>query len=70
MVVVASVQVQLIVLLADVGCLVGSLLCDVLGLVEGLASEIIKCILPQIIGCSGVIKLLNIQILITTIIGL
>jgi len=66
-VVVVSVKAQIIPLLTEVGCLVGSLLCAVLGLVNGLVFEIILCLLPQITGCLSIIKILDIKIIIAVL---
>jgi len=63
--VVVSVKVQILPLLTEVGCLVGSLLCAVLGLVDGLVVEIITCLLPQIIGCVEIMKILNVSAIIS-----
>ena len=59
-----SIKVQVIALLAEVGCLVGSLLCAVLELVTGLVVEIIACLLPQIAGCLDIIAILDIKVII------
>ena len=58
-----SLKVEICGLLSEVGCLVGSLLCTVLGLVNGLVFEIIGCLLPQITGCLSVIAVLKINII-------
>jgi len=62
-----SVKAELCPLLSDVGCLLGSLLCDVLGLVSSLVSQIILCLLPQITGCYSILKLLDIKIIISVL---
>ncbi|KAF9653538.1 hypothetical protein BDM02DRAFT_3125522 [Thelephora ganbajun] len=66
-VVAVSVKAQIIPILVEVGCLVGSLLCAVLGLANGLIFDIIKCLLPQIVGCLEVIKMLDIRIIIAVL---
>jgi hypothetical protein len=66
-VVAGSVKVQILPLLSEVGCLVGSLLCAVLGLVNSLVSEIIVCLLPRMTGCLSVIKLLDVKIIIAVL---
>jgi len=59
-----SIRVQVIACLAEIGCLVGELLCAVLDLVVGLVVEIIACLLPQIAGCINVIAILDIKVII------
>ena len=58
------VEAQIVPILAEVGCPVGSLLCAVFGLVSGLVFEIIACLLPQITGCTDAFKTLDITIII------
>ena len=58
-----STKAEIIALLADVGCLVGSLLRDIFGLANSLVIEIVACLLPQISGCFDVIKMLDIKLI-------